>query len=82
MTSLSDDYRLGRLEGRVEEQAKAMREIRQDLRSGSQQVDARFDRMDAPADQTGNRIDWQFLTLLGIGAAQIGLLITLILRGG
>ena len=75
MTTMNDDSRLSRLEGRVEEQTASMQEIRQDMRSGFQQVNARI-------DQTNSRIDRLFLALLGVGAAQIGLLITLLLRGG
>ena len=75
MTAASDDSRLGRLVGRADEHPAAIQECRQDTRGGFQQVNARLDRMDA-------RFDRLFLAMLGIGAAQIGLLITLILRGG
>ena len=75
MTTMNDDSRLGRLEGRVDEHSGAIQENRQDTRSGFQRVDARF-------DQTNSRIDRLFLALLGIGVAQIGILITLLLRGG
>ena len=81
MTTVNDDSRLGRLEGRVEEQSVAMQESRQDVRSGFQQVNARIERLEARADQTNSRIDRLFLAFLGVGAAQIGLLITLLLRG-
>ena len=88
MTTINDDSRLGRLEGRVEEQSVAMPEIRQDMRSGFQQVNARFDRMEARmdrmearADQTNSRIDRLFLAALGIGAAQVALFITVLVRG-
>ena len=96
MTSLSDDYRLGRLEGRLEEQLRILRETRQDMRSGFQQIDARFDRLDARFGRAdgradgldariggiNRRLDLLLLAFLGVGAAQIGLLITLLLRGG
>ena len=81
MTTVNDDSRLGRLEGRVEEQTVSMQESRQDMRSGFQRVDARFDRIEARHDQTNSRVDRLFLAFLGVGAAQIGLLITLLLRG-
>ncbi len=88
MTILNDDSRLGRLEGRIEEQSAAMPEIRQDMRSGFQQVNARFDRMEARmdrmearADQINSRIDRLFLAALGIGAAQVALFITVLVRG-
>ena len=51
----SEDARLGRLEGRVDELSKAV----QDLRAGQRQI---------------------LLAVLGVGAAQIGLLVTLFLR--
>ena len=51
----TDDSRLGRLEGRVEELSKAI----QDLRAGQRQI---------------------LLAIIGIGAAQIGLLTTLGIR--
>ena len=40
----------------------------QDLRTGLREVNSRIDRL--------------FLAMLGIGAAQIGLLVTLVVRGG
>ena len=55
MTTLSDDARLGRLEGQTGELSKAV----QDLRAGQRQI---------------------LLAVLGIGAAQIGLLTTLVGR--
>lgn len=95
MTTMNDDSRLGRLEGRVEEQTASMQEIRQDMRSGFQRVDARFDRLDARFGRAdgradgldariggiNRRLDLLLLAYLGVGAAQIGLLITLLLRG-
>ena len=55
MASISDDARLGRLEGQANELSKAV----QDLRAGQRQI---------------------LLAVLGIGAAQIGLLTTLVVR--
>ena len=81
MTTLNDDSRLGRLEGRVEEQSAAMQETRQDMRGGFQQVNARLDRLEARVDQTNSRIDRLFLAALGIGAAQVALFITVLVRG-
>lgn len=81
MTTINDDSRLGRLEGRVEEQSAAMQETRQDMRGGFQQVNARLDRLEARVDQTNSRIDRLFLAALGIGAAQVALFITVLVRG-
>ena len=96
MTTAKDDSRLGRLEGRVEEQSAAMQETRQDARGGFERIDARFDRVDARfdrmdarmdrlesrVDQTNSRIDRLFLAAVGIGAAQVALFITVLVRGG
>ena len=63
--------RLGRVEGRLEEQAKAIQDLRadvRDVRAGLREVNSRIDRM--------------FLAMLGMGAAQIALLVTLIVRQG
>ena len=71
MTTASDDTRLGRLEGRLDELSVSV----QDLRAGLQEVNRRI-------DQVSSRIDRVFLAMLGIGAAQIALLVTLVVRGG
>ena len=55
MATVTDDARLGRLEGQTGELSKAV----QDLRAGQRQI---------------------LLAVLGIGAAQIGLLTTLVVR--
>ena len=49
------------------------------LDAGMQQVNT---RIDAGMQQVNIRIDRLFLAMLGIGAAQIALLITLIIRSG
>ena len=77
MTMATDDSRLSNLEGRIEEQSLGIQDLREGLRQtnadlvvGFREVNARFDRL--------------FLAILGIGAAQpglmIGLIITLILK--
>ena len=63
------DARLGTVEGRVEEHAAAIA----DLREGQREIRNMLASMNS-------RIDRLFLAILGIGAAQIALLITLILR--
>lgn len=57
MAAVTEDSRLGRLEGQTGELSKAV----QDLRAGQRQI---------------------LLAVLGIGAAQIGLLATLVFRIG
>ena len=71
MTTATDDSRLGVLEGRmielsasVQDLRAGLREVRQEIQQGLREVNARVDRL--------------FLAILGIGAAQIALLITLI----
>ena len=63
------DARLGTVEGRVEEHAAAIA----DLREGQREIRNMLASMNS-------RIDRLFLAILGIGAAQIALLITLIFR--
>ena len=75
MTTDTDDNRLGILEGRLIELSAAVQELRADFRELS-------NRLDADLQQVNSRIDRPFLAMLGIGAAQIALLITLIFRSG
>ena len=63
------DARLGTVEGRVEEHSAAIA----DLREGQREIRSMLAAMNG-------RIDRLFLAILGIGAAQIALLITLVLR--
>ena len=72
MTMATDDSRLSNLEGRIEEQSLGIQDLREglqqtnaDLVVGFREVNARFDRL--------------FLAILGIGAAQLGLMIGLII---
>ena len=67
------DTRLGTVEGRIEEHAAAIA----DLREGQREIRGAIDQL---ADQLNSRIDRLFLAMLGIGAAQIALLITLVVR--
>ena len=86
MTTAADDNRLGILEGRLAEQSASLQELRADLRelnarldAGLQQVNARIDTV---SQQVNSRIDLLFLAMLGIGAAQIALLVTIVVRAG
>ena len=80
MTTAPDEGRLGILEGRMTEQAAAIQGLRDDIR------DLRADVRDLRAglSAVNSRIDRLFLAVLtigaGVGAAQVGLLVTLILR--
>ena len=66
---MTTDTRLGTVEGRVEEHAAAIA----DLREGQREIRNALAAMNS-------RIDRLFLAVMGIGAAQIALLITLIVR--
>ena len=70
---MTTDTRLGTVEGRIEEHAAAIA----DLREGQREIRGAIDQL---ADQLNSRIDRLFLAMLGIGAAQIALLITLVVR--
>ena len=95
MTTATDDSRLGILEGRIIEQSGIIGQLRDRVESGLREVNERIDagmrevneRIDAGLREvrqelrdTNARIDRLFLAILGIGAAQIALLITLIIR--
>ena len=99
---MTTDTRLGMLEGRADEQAAAIADLRagqreivstinsrfedvnsrfEDVNSRFEDVNSRFDRVESRIDAVNSRIDRVFLAMIGIGAAQIALLITLIFRG-
>ena len=61
------------MEGRVDEHAAAT----VDLREGQREI---FDQMNSRFDGLISRLDRLFFATLGIGAVQIALLITLIVR--
>ena len=84
---MTTDTRLGTLEGRADEQAAAVadlragqREIVSTINSRFEDVNSRFDRVESRIDALNSRIDRMFLAMLGIGAAQVALLITLVVR--
>ena len=84
---MTTDTRLGMLEGRADEQAAAIadlragqREIVSTMNSRFEDVNSRIDRVESRIDGLNSRVDRVFLAMLGIGAAQIALLITLIVR--
>ena len=77
MTTATDDSRLGILEGRIIEQSAAITQLGERLDSGLREV-----RQETRQEirNVNSRVDRLFLAILGIGAAQIALLITLIFR--
>ena len=84
---MTTETRLGSLEGRTEEHATAIADLREGQREIRVAIDRLNDRIDRLAQQLNGRIDQVngrvarlFYAILGIGAAQIALLITLIIR--
>ncbi len=95
---MTTDARLGTLEGRADEQAAAIVDLRagqreivstinsrfEDMNSRIDGVDnsinSRIDRVESRIDSLNSRINRVFLAMLGIGAAQVALLITLVVR--
>ena len=91
---MTTETRLGALEGRTEEHAVAIADLREGQREIRTAIDRLSDRIDqvndridrlsqqlnARIDQVNGRVDRLFYAILGIGAAQIALLITLIAR--
>ena len=81
---MTTDTRLGTVEGRTEEHAGAIADLREGQREIRETMNSRFDEMNSRIDQVNGRVDRLFFAILGIGAAQItaqiALLVTLIVR--
>ena len=82
MATETDDTRLGIMEGRLSEQSIALQDLRAGQRETNQNWQAGLRETNQNLRETNARIDRLFLAILGIGAAQIGLLVTLVVRGG
>ena len=95
MTMTTDDGRLSNLEGRIAEQSVAIQEVQQGIRQVNDRIDHTNREVNSRIDQLGRevngridqlgrevtrRIDRVFLAVITIGAAQIGLLITFLIR--
>ena len=84
---MTTDTRLGTLEGRAEEQAAAITDLREgqrDIRDALTALSRRVDEMNERIDETNRRIDRVFFAMLGMGAAQLATfatLVTLIVSG-
>ena len=92
---MTTDTRLGMLEGRADEQAEAIADLRvgqreivstmnsrfEEVNRRFEEVNRRFEEVNSRIDRLNSRIDRLFLAMLGIGAAQVALLITLVVRG-
>ena len=93
MTTNADTQELaravGQLEGRVSEHSAMLQQLRSDMTTGFDQVNVRFDQMNAQMnerfDQMNDRIHRLLLTVIAIGggviAALVAMLITLIIQG-
>ncbi len=89
MTMTTGDPRLEVVEARLEDLREGQREINARFDTFQEQMNARFDafqeqmntRFDAFQERFNARFDRLILALLAIGVAQIGLLITLVIRG-
>lgn len=81
---MSTDTRLGALEGRADEQAAAIAELRTDIRDLRIELREGLASVRSEIAATNARIDRLFLAVLGVGAgvgaAQVGLLVTIFLR--
>ena len=75
---MTTDTRLGMVEGRTEEHTAAIGDLREGQREIRETMNIRFDQVNSRIDEVNSRIDRLFLAILGIGAAQIALLVTLI----
>ncbi len=78
---MTTEERLGALEERTSQHDAAIADVRAELRQGFADVRAEIRAVNLRVDALNSRIDRVFLAILGIGAAQIALLITLIIRG-
>ena len=74
MVAATDDFRLGRLEGQMEQVILTLQDMREEIRG----LNARIDQMNARIDQVNTRIDRLTLAALGIGGGVIVALISLV----
>ena len=73
MTIATDDSRLGFLEERITELSVAVTQLGERINGGLREVRQQIRNVNAGIDRL-------FLAILGIGAAQIALLVTLVIR--
>ena len=79
---MATESRLSNVEGRVDELSRSISDFREDLRAVHVRIDQLSGRIDQLSIQVNGRIDRLFLAVLGIGAAQVALLVTLVVRQG
>jgi hypothetical protein len=78
MTMATDDSRLSNLEGRIEEQSLGIQDLREGQRQTNVELATGLREVNTRIDQVNVRIERLFLAMLTIGAAQVALMITLI----
>ena len=74
MAIATDDFRLGRLEGQMEQVILTLQDMRAEMRA----INERMDQVNARIDQVNTRIDRLTLAALGIGGGIIVALISLV----
>lgn len=77
---MTTDERIGIIEGRIEEHASSIADLRVDRREAADALRDGLREVNVRIDAVNSRIDRLFLAMLGIGAAQIALLVTLAIR--
>ena len=78
MAIATDDFRLGRLEGQMEQVILTLQDMRAEMRAINERMDQLNDQLNARIDQVNTRIDRLTLAALGIGGGIIVALISLV----
>ncbi len=73
---------VGRLQSDVARLVEGQSELRTEFRSDLAKTNRRIDGMNGRIDETNKRIDRLFYALIGVGAAVVGTLVAVLLRGG
>jgi hypothetical protein len=77
MVTETDDSRLGRLEGQIEQLVLGFQDVREEIRATNMRVDQGFQDVREEIRATNNRIDRLTLAVLGVGGGVIVALISL-----
>ena len=73
---------VGRLQSDVARLIEGQSELRTEFRSDLAETNRRINGMNGRIDETNKRIDRLFYALIGVGAAVVGTLVAVLLRGG
>ena len=68
--------------GRLQSDVARLIEGQSELRGDLAETNRRIDGMNGRIDETNKRIDRLFYALIGVGAAVVGTLVAVLLRGG